>query len=150
VPEDKKAEIQAFINQRPPAVHAFMTTLKRDGSPYIRQVSTFIEGWTIYTVSRFTNLKMKHLRNNSRVTYMWVAPEAEYGAVNVWVQGDIEIVDDPAKVQEFLEHRAAATGRPIPTVQYDRLYLRLQPTFLRAEGFMGRQTPIFLHAEDMR
>ena len=47
VPDDKRAEIQAFISQRPPAAHAFMTTLKKDGQPYIRQVSTFVEGFTI-------------------------------------------------------------------------------------------------------
>ena len=146
--DDKREEIRTFISTRPPAVHAFMTTLKKDGQPYIRQVSTFVEGWTINTVSRFTNLKMTHIRNNPLVTYMWVQSPSDYGAKNVWVQGEIEIVDDPAQVQAFLEHRASTQGNPIPAVQYDRLYLKLQPKFLRAEGFLGRQTPIFMRGDD--
>ena len=60
--QERLETIRAFISQRPPAVNAFLITVGRTGEPYLRQVATFLEGWTIQTVSNATNLKVKHLR----------------------------------------------------------------------------------------
>ncbi|MCS6802559.1 MAG: pyridoxamine 5'-phosphate oxidase family protein [Chloroflexota bacterium] len=134
-------EIREFIGQRPPAVNSFLITLRSDGTPFIRQVSTFIEGWTIQTVSNAANLKVRHIRNNPAVSYLWVQQRPQFGAKNVWVNGVAEIVSDPAEVQAFLERRAAATGTPVPPAEFERVVIRVVPTFLRAEGFAAGPRP---------
>ncbi|GIW08931.1 MAG: hypothetical protein KatS3mg060_3736 [Dehalococcoidia bacterium] len=139
--QQRLQEIREFIGQRAPAVNSFLITLRADGSPYIRQVATFIEGWTIQTISNAANLKVKHLRANPTVSYLWVQQRPQFGAKNVWVNGKAEIVSDPAEVRAFLERRAAATGTAVPEVDFERVVIRVVPTFLRAEGFAGGPRP---------
>lgn len=142
--QQRLQEIREFIGQRPPAVNSFLITLRSDGAPFIRQVSTFLEGWTIQTVSNASHLKVRHLRNNPTVTYLWVQQRPQFGAKNVWVNGVAEIVSDPAEVQAFLERRAAATGTPVPQAEFERVVIRVVPTFLRAEGFAaGPRADVF-------
>jgi hypothetical protein len=139
--QERLEAIRAFISQRPPAVNAFLITVGRTGEPYLRQVATFVEGWTIQTVSNATNLKVRHLRQNPLATYLWVQQRPQFGAKNVWVRGSAEIVSDPAEVQAFLERRAAATGTPVPAADFPRVVIRVVPTFLRAEGFANGPRP---------
>ncbi|MCS7003452.1 MAG: pyridoxamine 5'-phosphate oxidase family protein, partial [Dehalococcoidia bacterium] len=91
--EGARSAILAFIQRRFPEVACFMTTLRKDGRPVIRQVSAFVEAtetsWTISTVSQSTHLKNVHVRNNPIVTYLWIEPRpTEYRMFpNVWAQG---------------------------------------------------------------
>ncbi|MCS7003341.1 MAG: pyridoxamine 5'-phosphate oxidase family protein, partial [Dehalococcoidia bacterium] len=132
---EKIAELRQFISTPAPAVNTFLTTIKSDGSPYIRQVSAFVEGWRLGTISNADNLKVTHLRRNPVATYLFVQQQPQFGAKNIWLQGRVEIVDDEAGVQEFLQRRAAATGRPVPQAEFKRVVIYTTPTFLRAEGF---------------
>ncbi len=129
-----EAAIHAFISQRHPEVSAFLITTKRDGLPYVRQVGTFVEGWTIQTISQPTGPKMTQLRNNPNATYMWVQPRPGALSRNVWAQGTMEIVEDPVEVQEFLERRARSLGTTSPKTPADgAVLLRMRPNYLRAE-----------------
>ena len=139
--QQKLQEIREFIGQRPPAVNSFLITLRSTGTPFVRQVSTFIEGWTIQTISNAANLKVKHVRANPNVTYLWVQQRPQFGARNVWINGTAEVISDPAEVQAFLERRAAATGTPVPPAEFERVVIRVTPTFLRAEGFAAGPRP---------
>ncbi len=141
---EKVEEFHNFIMQQPPAVHAFMTTVRSNGTPYLRQVSTFVEGWDIQTITNPGKLKMKHLLNNPNVAVMWVQHRPDSVAKNVWVSGKAELVTDAGKIQEFLERRSKASGRPIPQATYERVLVIVRPEFLRAEGFAEGQTPQFL------
>lgn len=134
---ERLEEIHGFITQRAPAVNSFLITHRADGTPFLRQVSAFVEGWTVQTISNAAYLKVKHLRTNPNVTYLWVQQRPQFGARNVWLNGRAELVDDPGQVREFLERRAAATGAPAPVADFERVVIRVTPTFLRAEGFSG-------------
>lgn len=144
--EDARGEIQEFIGRRFPDITCYMITLKKDGTPSIRQVSTFVEGWTVGTISQSTHIKNLHIRRNPNVTYLWTELKAgEFrSAKNVWLNGTCEIVEDQAEVQAFLERRAAAYGQPLGESKYLRYLLRTTPTYLRAEGFTGPRRPVIL------
>ncbi|MCS7001281.1 MAG: pyridoxamine 5'-phosphate oxidase family protein [Dehalococcoidia bacterium] len=130
------ARVREFIGAEPIAgKNAFLTTFRRNGQPYLRQVSTFFNGWTVETISREPATKVDHLRANPAAVYLWVETCPEFRRRNVWMYGSVEIVEDPAVVQEFLERRQATIGTKIPPVTYRRVLLRFTPTFLRGEGF---------------
>lgn len=136
-----------FIEGRVPGVSAFLTTVNPRGDAYIRQVSCFVErderGWRLGTIGRIRegDLKMRHLTSNPRATMHWVevsgATIGPRGAArNVWVQGDVELVRDPARIQSFLARRAAARGVPPVDADYERYVIEITPRRLRAEGFL--------------
>jgi general stress protein 26 len=133
------AEIQAFIRLRHPVISAFLITQKADGLPSIRQIGTWVEGWTIQTISRPGGVKMTHLRRNPNATYLFVQQRPNDLSRNVWVQGQVEIVEDPAAVQAFVDRRAAALGLRDPKTPPDAVLLRMRPRFLRSEHF--RENP---------
>jgi hypothetical protein len=133
------AEIREFMGRRHPEVSAFLITLKKDSTPYVRQIGTFLEGWTVNTISRPNNMKMTQLRRNPSATYIWIQQFPDRLARNVWVQGDIEIIDDPAEVAAFMDRRAQALGARSDRTAAEPVLLRLRPKFLRAEYF--RENP---------
>ncbi len=136
-----------FIGGRVPGVAIFLTTVNARGDAYIRQVGSFVErderGWRLGTIGRIRegDLKMRHLSANPRATVHWVevsgATIGPRGAArNVWVQGDVELVRDPARIAAFLERRAAARGVPPVNADYERYVIEITPRRLRAEGFL--------------
>jgi hypothetical protein len=136
-----------FIEGRVPGVATFLTTVNAQGDAYIRQVSSFVErderGWRLGTIGRIRegDLKMKHLTANPRATVHCVevsgATIGPRGAArNVWVQGDVELVRDPARIEAFLARRAAARGVPPRDADYERYVIEVTPRRLRAEGFL--------------
>lgn len=144
-----------------PAVHAFMTdfgnvntflmTFRKDGTPIMRPVASFVEGWTIGTITQSLHVKTQHVRNNHRVGYLYVARGGKEGTAwapkNVWVTGKAELVDDPAEVQRFFERRHAThgVGDMHPDDHgYTRLLIRTTPTYLRAEGFADAARPVVI------
>jgi hypothetical protein len=136
-----------FIGGRVPGVASFLTSVNAHGDAYIRQVGSFVErderGWRLGTIGRIRegDLKMRHLSANPRATVHWVevsgATIGPRGAArNVWVQGDVELVRDPARIAAFLERRAAARGVPPVDADYERYVIEITPRRLRAEGFL--------------
>ena len=136
-----------FIEGRVPGVATFLTTVNAHGDAYIRQVGSFVErtesGWRLGTIGRIRegDLKIRHLSANPRATVHWVevsgATIGPRGAArNVWIQGDAEIVRDPARIEAFLARRATARGRAPITADYERYVIEITPRRLRAEGFL--------------
>ncbi len=142
--------IKEFINQRLPNVACFMTTLRKDGRPAIRQVGSFITGWTVETATQPWHVKNKHIRRNPLVTYLWVElHEAEHRMVrNVMLQGECQIIESAEAVKDFDERRRQALGRNVGASDHERWLLRTHPTYLRAEGFTGPRRPVILTAFD--
>ncbi|MFN8535155.1 MAG: pyridoxamine 5'-phosphate oxidase family protein [Dehalococcoidia bacterium] len=133
-------EIQAFMQKRHPEVTAFLVTTKRDGRPFIRQVNAFVDGWTVTSLSPPEGLKISQIRRNPAAAFLWVQQFPDRLARNVWVQGDVEIVEDRAEIDAFLDRRQRVWGQRFtkpPAVE--TVLLRLQPTFLRSEHF--RENP---------
>ncbi|GIW06956.1 MAG: hypothetical protein KatS3mg060_1761 [Dehalococcoidia bacterium] len=147
-PEEARAalpEIQAFLRRRFPEVACFLTTLRKDGRPSIRQVGAFVTDWTIETATQPWHVKNQHIRRNPIVTYLWVGlTPGEYRAVpNVMLQGVCEILEDPAAVRDFDERRRQALGA-LGATETERWLLRTRPTSLRAEGFTGPRRPVLI------
>ncbi len=135
--QDAIARIRAFLGAEPVVgTNAFLTTIKRNGEPSTRQVSTFVEGWTIRTIGASAGLAIRHLRRNPVAAYLYVetCPSTNRRR-NVFLRGAVDLTNDPAAIHAFLERCAAATGWPIPTPRYERTLISFRPDYLRAEGF---------------
>ncbi|MFN8532340.1 MAG: pyridoxamine 5'-phosphate oxidase family protein [Dehalococcoidia bacterium] len=143
--ERVRAEVQAFIQGKGATFFAFMTTMRKDGRPHTRPVATFVEGWTVGTISQDLHLKNQHVRNNPVVGYLWVeqCPPEGIRPKNVWMQGLCEVIDDQAVISDFYQRRQAATGHGDSHAdeEWGRLLLRTTPQIVRAEGFLGRLKP---------
>ena len=150
--EEATAAVRAFIGADPQqGRNAFFISLDHAGNPSIRQVSTFIEGWTVWTVSQAKSLKLKHLRRDPRGQYLWVEDQPVRRRKNVWMRGEVAIVEDPEEVAAFMERRARTLGVRAPERDWHRVLLCFQPTYLRAEGFLGEEagnTPVILRSAD--
>lgn len=119
-----------------------------NGDHSVRQVNTYIEGWTVYTVSPAESLKMKHLERNNKASYIWVENQGEQRRKNVWMKGTVDVITDPAEINDLLTRRAAAFGAPhrYEARQFERQIIRFKPTYLRAESFVSHEsgTPPFV------
>ncbi|MCS6802160.1 MAG: hypothetical protein RMM58_06060 [Chloroflexota bacterium] len=142
------AAIRAFIGAEPQqGRNAFFISLDRRGNPSIRQVSTFIEGWTVWTVSQAQSLKLKHLRRDPRGQYLWVEDQPARRRKNVWMRGTVTLIEDEGAVAEFMERRSRALGFSVPQRDWQRVVMRFEPDYLRAEGFLGEEagnTPVIM------
>ncbi len=148
--ERYRKDIHAFISLYHKSTLSFLMTTRTNGLPMMRPVSTFVEGWTIQTISQHHHLKLTHVQHHPIVGYLFTDAAGEpYNALgytrNVWVAGRCEIVEDPAAIQAFFQRRAAVTGRG-DAHPHDRSYRRVlmqtTPEYLRAEGFAEHQRPI--------
>ena len=148
--ETYRKAIHTFIAQYHKGSLSFLLTTRKNGLSMMRPVSTFVEGWTIQTISQHHHVKLTHVRNNPMVGYLFLDAEGDpYNALgytkNVWVAGRCEIIDDPEAVQAFFQRRAAATGQGDAHPQdqsYQRILMQTTPEYLRAEGFADQMRPI--------
>ncbi|MCS6802988.1 MAG: pyridoxamine 5'-phosphate oxidase family protein [Chloroflexota bacterium] len=138
--------IYQFIQQRRPMVACFLTTTQRSGQPVTRQVGAFLDGWRVGTITEPESVKVAHIRRNPLVSYLWVelTPAERGPARNVLLLGECTIDDDPERVYDFLVRRAAARGWPAPERRTDRWLLWTTPRLVRAEGWVGGETPAIL------
>jgi hypothetical protein len=104
----------------------------------MRQVGTFVEDdFTITTVTRLSSVRVRHLRMNPTIAYLWVDKEDQHPARNVQLRGTAEVVTDTEALQAFLDRRQSLTGiAPPPEILLDRCLTITRPDFLRAEGFL--------------
>ena len=139
-------EIQEFIQRGFPDVACFMTTIRKDGQPSMRQVGSFVTGWSVETATQPWHVKNWHIRRNPSVTYLFVELTATpyRMARNVMLQGTCEIIEDPAALADFDIRRVARTGRSLPGTIHERWLLKTTPTYMRAEGFTGPRSPVIL------
>lgn len=150
--ERVREDVLAFIQGRARPMYAFLMTLRKDGRPDTRPVSTFVEGWTVGTVSQDLHLKNQHVRTNPVVGYLWAdqCPQEGVRPKSVWMQGRCEIVEDAAEIASFYQRRAVALGRDDSHVEetWTRLLRRTTPQLVRAEGFLGQLTPALYRSFD--
>lgn len=150
--DDAVRAVRAFIGADPQkGKNAWFTSNNSNGDHSVRQISTFIEGWTVNTITQSKSLKLKHLANDNRVSYLWVDDQPGPRRKNVWMRGTVEIVSDPDEVAAFMERRAAAVGSQVPPRDWERYLIRFTPHYLRAEGFLGPDagnTPVVLKGSD--
>jgi general stress protein 26 len=152
VSESVRAAVKAWIQHHSPGTAKMMITLRKDGRPSARPVSAFVEGWTVGTISQKEHLKNTHVRNNPQVGYLWTElnPSGDQWLKTVWLQGACEVVEDMDAILAFYKRREAVTGRGDTHANDDwvRYLLRTTPTFIRAEGFLDRDTPAIFRTFD--
>jgi general stress protein 26 len=152
--ERVKGEVLDFIAGRGAPMFGFLITMRKDGRPHSRPVSTFVEGWTVGTISQDIHLKNQHIRNNPVVGYLWVeqCPNPGIRPKSVWMQGLCTIVEDDDEIDAFYERRAKATGRGDrhSDEEWKRLLFVTTPQVVRAEGFLGRLKPALYRTFDAR
>jgi general stress protein 26 len=138
--EEAIKAIREFIGAEPQkGRNAFFASLDSSGSPSFRQISTYIEGWTVYTVSQARSLKLKHLRRDPRASYLWIEDRPERRRKMVWLRGTCEIIEDPDEVAAFMERRATTLGYKVPERDWHRMVIKFTPDYLRAETFLGEE-----------
>lgn len=153
VPRDEAiSAIRAFIGADPQqGREAWFVSLDEQGNPSLRQISTFIEGWTVWTVSQSKSLKVKHLRADPRTSYLWVEDQPVRRRKNVWMRGTAKIVEDQDDVAAFMERRSQALNFRVPERDWHRVVVRFEPEYLRAESFLcadAGNTPVILRTAD--
>lgn len=151
--DDAVRAVREFIGADPQkGKNAWFTSNNAEGNHSVRQISTFIEGWTVYTVSQYKSLKLKHLETDPRASYLWVDDQPVPRRKNVWMRGTVEVITDKDEVAQFMARRAATLGFT-PPVHDDwvRYVIKFTPTYLRAESFLGPDagnTPVVLKGSD--
>jgi general stress protein 26 len=142
--EELRGPIRDFISD--PSQHmAYLMTRRKDGREIMRPVSTFVEGWTVQTMTQDLQPKTNHVRRDPVVGYLWVGrePREEYPGNRwnpkvVWMQGRAELVTDQSEVDAFYARREKATGSGRQHPEGETLFLmRTTPEYVRAEGWAG-------------
>lgn len=140
-----RSDVLKFIQGHDGEVMGYLITMRKDGRPTGRPVSTFIEGWKIGTISQYEHLKNRHIENNPEVAYLFTElhPAEDRRPRSVFVQGKCDIITDADTINAFFDRRKAArgVGDAHPDEDWTRLLLVTSPTYVRAEGFLGRLKP---------
>lgn len=140
-----KPDVLRFIRGEDGPIMGYLITLRKDGRPTGRPVSTFIEGWKIGTISQYEHLKNRHIENNPEVAYLFTELNPKVGSRprSVFVQGKCDIIKDADTINAFFERRKAVKGMgdAHPDEDWTRLLLLTSPTYVRAEGFLQRLKP---------
>jgi hypothetical protein len=147
VAESFRDEILDFISGFN-RISSFLLTFRKDGSPIMRPVSTFVENWMVGTITQDLHVKTQHVRNDPRIGYLWVGEGRngmEWARKHVWLEGRSQLIEDPDDVEAFFQRRKAATGQGdvhVNDPNFKRLLIRTTPKYLRAEGFAGGVAPV--------
>ena len=150
--DDAVRAVREFIGADPQkGKNAWFTSNSGNGDHSVRQISTYIEGWTVYTVTQSKSLKLRHLESDPRASYLWVDDQPVPRRKNVWMKGIVDVISDQDEVAEFMARRAANLGFTPPVQNWERFVIRFKPTDLRAESFLGADagnTPVVLKGSD--
>jgi hypothetical protein len=132
---------------------AYLMTRRRDGGEIMRPVATFVEDWTVGTLTQDVQPKTGHVRRDPVVGFLWVGRESRAdgaGATSawnppvVWMRGRAELIEDQRVVSAFVERRAAAIGHSRNHRAEDDLFLiRVTPEYVRAEGWAGMHAIVY-------
>jgi PPOX class probable F420-dependent enzyme len=124
-----KEEAHAFLDQRPGWL--ILTTLGRDGYPHTVPVGYFRLGDEIYTGGRAGTQRVKNIQRNPRVTALVESGKSMQEIKGLMVQGDAEVVSDPAEVLPLMREAMRRRGTPedqLPTEARPGVsYIRIRP-----------------------
>lgn len=107
-------EVRAFIDSRPGWIA--LTTLSKDGYPHTVPIGYFRVDEDLYIGCRARTQKTLNVARNPRVSLMLEAGTTMAGIRGVIIQGDAEVIEEPARLLELA--RAAARWRGLPESQW--------------------------------
>tara|TARA_B110000196_G_C21083318_1_gene633639 strand:+ start:762 stop:1271 length:510 start_codon:yes stop_codon:yes gene_type:complete len=148
--EQFRSEILDFISKYHSSTLSYLLTIRKNGQPVMRPVSTFVEDWSIYTISQHHQIKVQHVKNNPNVGYLFTdnggpAYMPLGYTKNVWVSGLCTISNDQDEISDFFKRRESATGQGDAHPHddsYTRILFKTKLNYLRAEGFAEHARPI--------
>ncbi|MDG1990137.1 MAG: pyridoxamine 5'-phosphate oxidase family protein [Dehalococcoidia bacterium] len=148
--EQFRSEILDFISKYHSSTLSYLLTIRKNGQPVMRPVSTFVEDWTIYTISQHHQIKVQHVKNNPNVGYLFTdnggpAYMPLGYTKNVWVSGLCEISNNQDEISDFFKRRESVTGQGDAHPHddsYTRILFKTKLNYLRAEGFAEHARPI--------
>ena len=122
-----REEAYEYLNSRP----GFMTvtTIDRRGYPHSVPIGYSVVGDDIYLAGRETSQRLKNVRRNPKMSVMIDSGSGMSDIKGLIVQGDAEVVDDPATCLDLLRDSMRRRGtaedqlpkEPRPGIAYIRL-----------------------------
>jgi len=124
-----RAEAYDYLNSRP----GFMTvtTIDRRGYPHSVPSGFMVIGDDIYLAGRETNQRLKNARRNPKMSVLVHSGSGMQDIKGLLVQGDAEVIDDPARCLDLLRETMRRRGTPDDQLPKEprpgMAYIRLRP-----------------------
>lgn len=124
-----KEEAHEFLDSRPGWL--ILTTIGADGYPHTVPIGFFRVGDEIYTGGREGTQRITNIRRNPQVSALIETGDSMQNIKGLMVQGDADIVTDPAEALTLMRASAKHRGTPeaeLPTeVRPGVAYIRITP-----------------------
>lgn len=122
-------EVNAYLDSRPGWV--ILTTVGRDGYPHSVPIGYFRQGEEIYMGGRLGTQRAKNILRNPKVSLMVESGTTMSDIKGVLIQGDADLVTEPADVLPLLREASRRRGTPedeLPTEARPGVaYVRVRP-----------------------
>ena len=124
-----KEEAHAFLDSRPGWL--ILTTIGPDGYPHTVPIGYFRVGDEIYTGGRDGTQRITNIRRNPHVSALIESGGSMKDIKGLMIQGDADIVSDPAEALKLMRESAKQRGTPedeLPTEPRPGVaYIRITP-----------------------
>lgn len=123
-------EVHAFLDSQPGWIA--LTTIGKSGHPHTVPIGYFRIGDEVFIGCRAGTQKLKNIERNPKVSVMLESGSTMQDIKGVCIQGDADVVLDPAEQLPLLRQSMANRGAPegqLPTeARPGAAYIRIQPT----------------------
>jgi len=127
--EFTKDEAHAFLDERPGWL--ILTTIGPDGFPHTVPIGYFRSGDDIYTGGREGTQRLANIKRNPQVSALVESGGSMKDIKGLLIQGNADIVDDPAETLALTRESAKQRGTPddqLPTEARPGVaYIRVTP-----------------------
>lgn len=122
-------EVHAFLDSRPGWIS--LTTISKSGFPHTVPIGYFRMGDEVYIGCRAGTQKLKNIERNPKVSVMLESGGTMQDIRGVCIQGEADVILDPAEQLPLLRHSMAIRGTPedrLPTeARPGAAYIRIRP-----------------------
>lgn len=125
-------EVHAFLDSRPGWIA--LTTISKSGHPHTVPIGYFRMGNDVYIGCRRDTQKLKNIERNPKVSLMLEAGGSMQDIKGVCIQGEAEVILDPAAQLPLLRESMRQRGTPEDQLPTDprpgAAYIHITPTKL--------------------
>ena len=123
-------EVHAFLDSRPGWIA--LTTISKDGHPHTVPIGYFRMGGEVFIGCRAGTQKLKNIERNPKVSVMLESGSTMQDIKGVCIQGEAEVILDPAEQLPLLRHSMASRGTPEDQLPAEArpgaAYIRIRPS----------------------
>lgn len=124
-----REEAYSYLDSRPGWL--ILTTIGRDGYPHSVPIGYFRVGEDIYVGGREGTQRLRNVERNPKVAALVESGGSMQDIRGLMVQGDAEVVRDPARVLELVREAARRRGTPESDLPKEPrpgvAYIRIRP-----------------------